>query len=214
MYGAPVPAFRPASPWLVDTRPDPGPETLAQLAYASTKSGWPDQPAASSFALIDGARLPGISAILDTRDLEHASLFQGAALQELDSVAPWIIRLAPEDRLAERFLTPMMQDGPHWHYWGRGAVTILRSTADMPSLVSHFRKYTRIYDEARGKWNYFRFYAPETLRSMIAYMEPEAFHAFAAPVQFFITESESGDALCLGSEPARIKAFLQELPPC
>ncbi len=185
-----------------------------QLAFSSTVAGWPDNSDAHTFALVEGARIPRIAEILETDGLEYGSLFQGAALDELAAVAPWIVRLDPEERLSERFLTPALPDGPHWHYWGRGAVTILRSDATLSELIRHFRKYTRIFDEARGKWNYFRFYAPESLRGLVAHMEPTAFKAFVAPLRFMITESGTGQPLCLGAEPARISAYLESLPPC
>ena len=92
----------PACAWLVPAAVGHAPvsqDRLMQLAFSSTVAGWPDNSDAHTFALVEGARIPRIAEILETDGLEYGSLFQGAALDELAAVAPWIVRLDPEERL-------------------------------------------------------------------------------------------------------------------
>lgn len=205
------------SPWLIDLGTDaPAQDSarlvaqLSALTFGDSRTGWPDEAPSASFALLDAARLEGLPEILAVSDLEHTPLFRGHAQQELRDVAPWLVRLAPDHQLTRQLLTPTQPGGPHWHRWGLGAVTLIRSTAELPQLLRHFRKYTRIFDDHGARWNYFRFYAPETLRGLIANMEPDAFASFAAPVQMFITEGRHGQPVLLGPKPRQMQRFVTE----
>lgn len=217
-----MPLHSPSSPpdprWLIRLPTGPqGPlvADLRALAFADTLPYWPDESPPETFALLDAARFPGLPETLAASDLDHASLFRGAAGEDLADVAPWLVRLAPDHALTRQLLTPHLPDGPHWHRWGRGVAVLMRSAAGFQALWRHFRKYTRIYDDQRGKWNYFRFYAPETLRGLVAHMPPAAFAAFARPVQMFLSEDHRGHPLLIGAEPARIRDLLAGLRiPC
>lgn len=204
------------SPWIIRLAGDPEAHPsafardLQRLAFVGPKSSAEDQPRYETFALMDAARFPGLAETLETSDLENASLFRGGALEELADVAPWLVRLEPEHRLTRHLLTPRDPNGPHWKRWGDGAAVLIRSDASFDALLRHFRRYTRIYDKDAGKWNYFRFYAPETLRGMIAHMPADTFADFVGPVQMFIVEDHDRQIVLITATPSRIEAFLTE----
>ena len=203
-------------PWIIRLAGDPEAvpsafaRDLQRLAFSGPTSFAEDVSRYETFALLDAARFFGLAETLETSDLENASLFRGDALERLADVAPWLVRLKPEHRLTHHLLTPRDPDGPHWNRWGDGAAVLIRSNAGFDTLLRHFRKYTRIYDEDTRKWNYFRFYAPETLRSIVAHMPADAFADFAHPVQMFIAEAHGRQIVLITAAPSQVEAFLIE----
>lgn len=201
---------------------------LAQLAFGDTTAIWPQvaEPATLGtdpiqgaddpvpeilcYALLEAARFPGLRETLDGGALDYACLFQGAAAKELGDVAPYLVQLPADHPFTRQLLTPWQAGGPYWHHWGQNGVTLLRSSGSLEDLLRHFRKFTRLFDPARSRWNYFRFYAPETLRGMIAHMNPAPFATFAAPVLFFLTEGRAQEPLLLGQDPQRLQAYLAQ----
>lgn len=109
-----------------------------------------------SYALLDAARIPDLAEALARSGLEHLCLFQGRAFQQLQSVAPWLVRLQPGNRFTRALFT---RSPAPWHLWDARPGIFLRSHADIAQLRAHLRHFTRLQDE-KGTWYYFRFWEP------------------------------------------------------
>ena len=109
-----------------------------------------------SYALLDAAKAPDLAEALTRSGLDHLCLFQGRAFQQLQSVAPWLVRLQPGNRFARALFT---RSPAPWHLWDAQPGIFLRSHADMAQLRAHLRHFTRLQDE-KGAWYYFRFWEP------------------------------------------------------
>ena len=166
------------------------PDCLRPLLFSPDQGG--------CFALLDAAAITDLPLILETCGLAHDCLFQGEALASMAEVAPWIVRLDPDSLLTRRLLS---DTGDGWGLWGDGAV-FLRSAASLDDLRRHFRRFTRLYDAATGKWLFFRFYAAATMRGMISAMAPARLARFAGPVTSFIVPATGSRALLIQPEPA------------
>ena len=206
------------APWLTVAEGAPTGRALTdflqRLCFQPAPTLWPDQSEDGCFALLEAARYPDLPEVLEASGLEHACLFKRQAYEELRDVAPFLVRLEPEHLFTRRLLTPASEDAPHWQRWGRG-VALIRSDQGLEELLRHFRKYTRIFDPSQKRWTYFRFYAPETLRSLIAHMQPPAFETFSRPFRFLLTEGCGAEPVLLGADRARLCAFIDKCrPPC
>lgn len=146
----------------------PGPHLISQhitgIKAASDGADVPDaliaplfgaSDAAYTYALIDGARAPGLVETLETSRLEHASLFLDGR-DGLSPAAPWLVRLEPQGKFTRNLFR---QSQRSWHLWGRDSFILLRSAASMPDLVAHFRRFTKVRDQ-QGRMVFFRFWDP------------------------------------------------------
>lgn len=167
------------------------PDTLADLLFN-------DQDG-SCFALLDAARMPQLPQVLAGTDLEHACLFQGEAEKDMEDVAPWLVRLAPESRFVRRLLS-----GPEtqWGLWNRDASVFLRSRSDLWAVRKHFRRMTRLYDPETGRWFFFRFYAAPTMRDLVAGMDTLRLQRLFGPVSRFVVPA-GDDAVLVIDNPDR-----------
>ena len=111
-----------------------------------------------TYAILDAAKIPFLPEFLDASGLEHRCLFTGKALEELGSVAPWLVELEQENSFTRDLLT--RSDAPR-HHWGKEAGIFIRTGFDLDETFQHFRKFTRLQD-ASGKWLFFRFWEPLT----------------------------------------------------
>ncbi|MEO0751475.1 MAG: DUF4123 domain-containing protein [Pseudomonadota bacterium] len=111
------------------------------------------------FALLDAARIMGLPERLDASVLEHACLFKGRAQEDLGDVAPWLVKLDRDHPLTRGLFS---EGTAPWHLWQTGTYILMRSSASLPSLVTHLRRFTGFRDED-GKWLYFRFCDPALL---------------------------------------------------
>lgn len=120
---------------------------------------------ASTFAILDAAKIPNLPEILETSGLEYACLYQGAAFDELASVAPWIVKLDETSDFTRALFTETEPD-VDWEYWSRDPGIFVRSTAPLDALRGHFRKFTKVRmanmpPEAPNAQQFFRFYEPD-----------------------------------------------------
>lgn len=122
-------------------------------ALAEPLFGAPDN--VHCYALIDGARVSGLAETLETAQLDHACLFldgpDGPA-----PAAPWLVRLRPEGKFTRNLFRQSPLD---WHLWGQDSLVLLRSSATIHELLTHFRRFTKVRDE-RGRMVFFRFWDP------------------------------------------------------
>lgn len=120
-----------------------------------------------TFALLDAAKVPALPELLEASELEHRCLFKGDAFDALKDTAPWLVRLDRKNAFTRNLFT--RSDAP-WHLWDQQPGLYIRSSASFDQLWHHFRKFTRIQDEA-GKWFYFRFWESHCLTSYIRFAQ-------------------------------------------
>lgn len=114
------------------------------------------------YAVIDAARASNLADLLERSGLAHRCLFKGQAEADWGHVAPWIVRLQPENEFT-RFLFTRGRFA--WHLWDLECGIFLRSDRTLDRLWQHCRKFTKIRD-ASGKWYFFRFWDPGTLLAL------------------------------------------------
>lgn len=139
-------------------QPEP---TEAELAEAG---GDPAKvPSLRTYAILDAAKVTNLPEMLDASGLEHRCLFKGDAYDELKNVAPWIVRLEEGSTFTRNLFT--RSDAP-WHIWDAEPGIYLRSHDTLDDVRKHFRKFTRVQDEA-GAWFYLRLYDPYIMQAFL-----------------------------------------------
>ncbi len=113
-----------------------------------------------TFAILDAAKIMNLPELLEDSGLEHRCLFKGGAFDELNEVAPWVVRLQEDSSFTRNLFT--RSDAP-WHLWDREPGIYIRSRRDLDEMWRHFRKFTRVKDET-GKWFFQRFWEPRMIR--------------------------------------------------
>lgn len=127
----------------------------------------PAVPPMQTYAILEAAKIINLPELLADSGLDHRCLFKGDAYDELKDVAPWIVRLEEGNRFARKLFTK--SDAPR-HLWGAEQALYLRSRAALEQLWRHFRKLTRVRNEA-GKWFYFRFWEAGCLVDYLQFAE-------------------------------------------
>ena len=151
-----------------ETTPRNAPNGLQDTLFEQTDQAVRDL---NTYAVVDGAKIVGLQEMLETSGLEHACLFQGKAAQEMRDVGPWLVQLSDENSFTRLLFT---EGDATWQMWGTSAYVLLRSNAKLWEMRSHLRRFTK-FEDAKGKWLYFRFYDPNVLHSYLA----EASHSYA-----------------------------------
>jgi len=62
-------------------------------------------PETTTYAIIDGAAVPGIADLADADALDATCLFTGDMEEELGDVAPWVVALKPDTTLTRHIFT-------------------------------------------------------------------------------------------------------------
>lgn len=113
-------------------------------------------PPMRTYAILDAAKITNLTELLEDSLLEHRCLFKGKAYDDLKNVAPWIMRLEDGNTFTRNLFT---RSDAYWHLWDNQPGIYIRSRASLDDMWRHFRKFTKLQDEA-GKWLYFRFWDP------------------------------------------------------
>jgi hypothetical protein len=137
-------------------------------------------------ALLDGASVPGLLERLDAeRSLEAECLLRGELEPDMAEVAPYLVRLEPQSEFTEWVV------GTGWgQHWG----TFVVSRQGFRKLHSHLRALTLVY-RRDGTPLYFRYYDPRVLRIFLPTCSPPQLKQMFGPVDAFLAESDTGDAL-------------------
>ena len=139
----------------------------------------------SVWAVLDGARSPGIHLALIESRLEYRSLYSGRIARELDRASPQLVELPPAHRLVTRLL-----DAGWGKSWG-----IFLVTDEPDNLRHHLRRWLKVRGED-GRRYLFRFYDPRVLRAWLPTCTPDELARFFGPVQRFVCEGSGGRSLC------------------
>lgn len=154
-----------------------------------------------SFAILDAARVPNLPLFLEGSGLPHSCLFQGEAEQELRSVAPYIVQLSDDADFTRHLFTAA---GMPSDMWDLDPGIFLRSRMPIGHLRKHFRKFTRLYDDAQKVWKMFRFYDATVLQTVIAQFDDSQFELFGRGIECFACRGQH-DSLCVLVRRPRIR---------
>ena len=149
-----------------------------------------------AYAIVDGNRMFGLAQRLETSGLRHRCLYKGAAAKDYGDSAPWLVELLPDHPLTRLLFTDDPRKGGA-RLWPDQAASFLVSPLGIDAMQAHLRRFTMIIDPDRNKRFYFRFYAPEILRSVIAGMPDDRMQALGAGVRRFLCTDGEGGALVL-----------------
>lgn len=122
------------------------------------------------FAILDAATIPNLPDLLSTSDQQFDCLFTGKAREDLSNVAPWILRLNPASRFAQRL---WIQGNASWQMGGKFRGLLLSSDDDLAQVIRHFRRLTRVRRADADEWMYFRFYDPHTIAAIAPHLTQE-----------------------------------------
>lgn len=154
-------------------------------------------PGRFCYALLDGAKIEHLPQMLAGALLDHDSLFQGKAQDELAEVAPYLVRLERGNPFTRRLFT---KPGALGGLWGGDGGILLLSQAPLADIRKQLRKYTRIRDED-GKWYYYRFWEPRVFRANAVQYDAATFAAFLGPVEGVLCPDSTDDAMLLFEPP-------------
>lgn len=113
-------------------------------------------PLMQTYAVLDAGKVFGLTALLESSDLEHRCLFVGDAYDDLKDVAPWLVALKDGNAFTRNLFTK--GEAP-WHMWSASPGIYLRARQPIDAVWRHLRGFTRLQDEA-GNWFLFRFWEP------------------------------------------------------
>jgi hypothetical protein len=148
---------------------------------------WPaaaDPAAMQVHWLLDGARDPGIEALVRASGLEFACLFAGELHPRLRAAAPYLVRLPHGDPAGAQLLA---------RGWGRAWGIFLHAApaTTFDALRLHLKKFLRVKTED-GKMLAFRYYDPRVLNVFLPTCTAEEFQHFLGPVDRLIAEHRDG----------------------
>jgi hypothetical protein len=134
------------------------PDALRQALFGAMTAGPLSPPLhPPTFAILDAAKITNLPLLLAHAGLPHRCLFKGKALEDLGSVAPWIVQLDEPNAFTRALFTSSGQRDLPMCLWEKEPGIYIRSALPLDDLYQHFRKFTRIRDSA-GKWFFFRFW--------------------------------------------------------
>ena len=120
----------------------------AELLFGTDTAGSTQQV----IAVLDPAKLFGLSDIVDSYDLPYIPLFQEVA----GATTPFLVQLDPESRLTRQLLDGSQRPAALLH---SETGIFFRTAMDLPSLRKHLRRLMRVTDQA-GSIYFFRFWEP------------------------------------------------------
>jgi hypothetical protein len=138
------------------------------------------------YAVLDAARDERVLELLTRSVEEHQSLYEGVQGEALAEVAPYLVRLAPKERLVER----LVMEG-----WGMGWGIYLAWNGSLKDLRRHLRRFLMVMDDETARRMYFRFYDPTVLRDFLPTCSTLQTAEVFGDVQRFLVEGETGEVL-------------------
>jgi len=164
-------------------------DRLRQILFASDHE--------STYAILDGASVPGLRLKLHTAKEEWACLYRGELAPDLAEVAPYLIKLRRVSPLTDWILSEGW--GNHWGIFAISAV-------GLEALRRHLRGFLRVKD-ATGKILYFRYYDPRVLQIYLPTCRRDEIKTIYGPVlRYFAEDAPTGNALVFPHDAAKIKA--------
>jgi hypothetical protein len=135
---------------------------------------------AATFAILDGASVPGLLDKLAQWHPEAECLYRGEIKPDLAKVAPYLVLMEQEAEFAQWVLS----EG--WgNHWGIFAI----AEADLRTMRQHFRRFITVHDES-GKPLLFRYYDPRVLRVYLPTCNAAELAEIFGPVVCYVAEGE------------------------
>jgi len=155
------------------------------------------------FAVLDGASSPDLVKNLYEHEPEYCCLYRGVLPPDIATVAPYLVRLEPQDKFSEWLLAEGW--GAHW-------CIFLHSVAVLRALRDHFREFHTV-ELPDQRTVLFRYYDPRVLRTFLPVCNAAELTTFFGPAQSFLVEGPSPDtgtrftfaAKALKTEPFQVK---------
>ncbi|WP_283966853.1 DUF4123 domain-containing protein [Tritonibacter sp. AK171] len=145
------------------------PLTAAELEVAG---GDPSNvPEMHTYVILDASKVTNLPEMLETSGLEHRCFFKGQVFEELNAVAPWLVRLEENNAFCSGLFTK--SEAP-WHLWGKNFGLFIRSELTFDRLWQHLRKFTKIEGETSST-SLLRYWEVNTLEAFVAW--PDMFPA-------------------------------------
>lgn len=143
------------------------------------------QEGTNTFAILDGASVPGLQAKLRQWKPEHECLYRGELKPDLAEAAPYLVQLS----LGADITNWICSEGWGKH-WGVFAIT----GAPLMAARQHFRRLLTVHDES-GKPLLFRFYDPRVLNVYLPTCTAEELSSIFGPVSTYISEDAGAGKL-------------------
>ncbi len=124
---------------------------------ADTLFGQPSEE--QLFAVVDGAIIPGLVDFLEAEDLAHKSLYTGDLRDEMGDAQPFLVELTPDSLLLRHLWTADANGDTPTAFLDKAAAILMRSTAPLPALHRHLRRFTQLQTPADARV-FFRFWDP------------------------------------------------------
>ena len=136
------------------------------------------------YAVLDGASVPDLVKNLYQHEPEYCCLYRGELQPDIATVAPYLVRLEPNDEFTELVLREGW--GAHW-----GIFVV--SLAPLRALRDHFREFHTV-ELPDQRTVLFRYYDPRVLRSFLPPCNAEELTQFFGPVQSYVVEGDTPEA--------------------
>ena len=134
----------------------------------------------STYAVLDGASVPGLLEKLAAAPEEHACLYRGELEPDIAVTAPYLVKLREESPLTDWIL----KEG-----WGNHWGIFVETPVGLEALRRHFRRFLRVKDHT-GQILYFRYYDPRVLSIYLPTCNAREIQVIYGPVTRFIAEEE------------------------
>ena len=154
-----------STPDVAPARPgDPLPAAVHDALFAD--------PAHRVYAVLDAARIFGLPERLSASGHQSVCLFQGAALDEMADIAPWLVQLDPDAPLLRALFATDPERRHPAALWDAGAGICVAAPYDIAAMRTHLRRFVRVRDDA-GQWFFLRFWQPEVALDLAHCLSPQ-----------------------------------------
>ncbi|WP_199063411.1 DUF4123 domain-containing protein [Serratia sp. ASV30] len=136
-----------------------------------------------TYAVIDALQRSDIAVLLEAYETEWSCLWKGDSAERFAFHAPYLVLLEPESDFTQWLLT----EG-----WGKNWGIFLRSYLPLPVVSHHLRKFNQVYDEVQARWLMFRYYAPNTVKTLLPFLPAQTFIEFTDGLTRVIAEDLDG----------------------
>jgi len=157
---------------------------MQQLSHAHLKSMLWSHGSAQVYAVINGAVVPDLQALLDTAKVKGWScLWRGALPPEKKAVAPCLVALLPDSEFTDWLLGKATEAYPGW-----GIVGI--SSLSMLNIREHCRRLLQVGmpDGSQAKWTWFD---PTLFAPLLPKLDPMQLDEVFGPMTDWVSISPS-----------------------
>lgn len=153
-------------------------------------------PSVGTFAVLDGASVPGLLKKFAEENPEQTCLYRGELKPDLAEAAPYLVRLVAGSPFA-RWVVEHGWD----NHWG----IFVRTAVDLPTLRRHFRNFLMVMSP-EGKRLYFRFYDPRVFRVYLPTCNRDETKIIFGPVTSYLMSGSESGTLVAYSAPKGLPA--------